>query len=1019
MAGIGLEARFNKTGNSVKTAAHSVFAAALTGVITKNIYDFWVSEASGSEAESYASFKEKLEKNHFTDDVEAVCQKFAADLIRHFYFREMLLLGKDHKNPNAENARKRFLEELGLVDKDKKTQNATIEAYFLEELNELFNESFKQIQQAQEARLAELSEDSIWGGLRRLWSRISSSEEERANFTQNMKLQFLHSSRSYLLDEKNELTWSAEHYIISGFLTFTGGAIVGAIAMGIAAATVTALSGGLIWPAALLLGALCLGLKMLFERYDRWRYKRAEENRDSIQETADAIADEMNDLQKQILHRKPYNETTREELEGFLKKGTLVGFRDEDSKLAFGSSTSWAREFAARIRQSEDIEVELKKRIELTMKYAREQNGRIIKSLNNAMQHKDYQPQVELPIGWRKGKDLVDFIKTSMAYLKGEDNAATIREFELIEKIRQQVLEIVSDPSVRKDVALPQQLVTWFCLPVAEGGLGGTKEQLNYARKLVNHQVKDSHTAEEIRQMSEDYRWLVNSTDELKTRQARFVNGLSRRGTVHFLWGDKTYRDMLGLPKKDPTETQQALGIKDSLQVNADNIDEMLENSYGFLMSLTKTQLVKYKVDGEEQEKVKMDKYGNPEIELSFSNEFYLYRMMLLKQLASIWDPNNTHIRPDVQVKIRNFVKDRLGLDAELIFDDILSQKRFLHAHREDTDGQQHMIFPSIRDPYNLQNVMNALRVDAAYSRTTITPRHLLQSELSEFMAERATLGIFKRAIIALQHRFNKSSPSPEDVIASRTKGVFAMGDMSEVLKVDATAAFVQDIATYVDNTEAFMKCLQRKHFLHGNGTYEQYKKQVSYQVYKEMIEIHLEITDLAEELKEASQPQRDEIRQQLDYLIKAYRSLYKFSQNPVNCFPLSDEKGHLIGELGQMIAKYGHSLDSFLNEFKYWGGYSVYNALNIRVDAGLAQVNLFQRKMSFDAFDVHMDTSGRALELGQDKASHFYRTPGRLKKPESAARSHASFFSTFSGRQHGKEHRPQVPSQFAVFRHS
>ena len=71
-------------------------------------------------------------------------------------------------------------------------------------------------------------------------------------------------------------------------------------------------------------------------------------------------------------------------------------------------------------------------------------------------------------------------------------------------------------------------------------------------------------------------------------------------------------------------------------------------------------------------------------------NEFNLYRMLLITQLAHLADPNNLRVDPSIKRDIEIFAQDKLGIDPKVVFNEVLNQGLFIE---DDRTG------PTINDP--------------------------------------------------------------------------------------------------------------------------------------------------------------------------------------------------------------------------------------------------------------------------------------------------------------------------------
>ena len=173
--------------------------------------------------------------------------------------------------------------------------------------------------------------------------------------------------------------------------------------------------------------------------------------------------------------------------------------------------------------------------------------------------------------------------------------------FELVEKIKQQVLEIVAAvPQGTRQTTLPKELVDFYTRPVTAGGLGGLVQDLEQVRSLAPI-VAPQQIVDELHPY---YQMLVTAQ--------RFNYALSQDPNKASIFiGDADYRAMLGLRIDSPSERVEA-------KINAGNIQSYLNHSLDFLYSLNKP--------------LQIDDSTNLDTPFVNTKEFVLYRTLLIKQ---------------------------------------------------------------------------------------------------------------------------------------------------------------------------------------------------------------------------------------------------------------------------------------------------------------------------------------------------------------------------------------------------
>ena len=292
-------------------------------------------------------------------------------------------------------------------------------------------------------------------------------------------------------------------------------------------------------------------------------------------------------------------------------------------------------------------------------------------------------------------KKIIKFIEKTKSYLLNKENANFIKKFEIINKIREQILSITSaiPNSITSDI--PKELIDFYTAPISQGGLQGVAQDLNNAR-LISPNVICGIT------YSEPYKLLLTTAQKLNY-------AISRDPNKNFiLHGDTQYRKMLGLNIDPNSFTLEN-------KITSQNIGIFLENSFEFLYSLDKSQDI------------------NKPLENSY--EFILYRMLLLKQLSVITNPNNLCFEKSIKQEVLEFIQDKLKIEPALVINDIFNQSLFSY------NNDDNKCTPIIKDPLgqnilvcDLEFIAEAVRLDIAYTSNHVTPKMIIDIEASKFI---------------------------------------------------------------------------------------------------------------------------------------------------------------------------------------------------------------------------------------------------------------------------------------------
>ncbi|WP_019217090.1 hypothetical protein [Legionella tunisiensis] len=309
--------------------------------------------------------------------------------------------------------------------------------------------------------------------------------------------------------------------------------------------------------------------------------------------------------------------------------------------------------------------------------------------------------------------------------------------------------------------------------------LGGSVQDLDLARKLapvvksdIRHDDKD-HPLKTVLQAAFD-----------------FNAELVAKGNPYILIGDPTYRAILGLrvdSEKDRIENK----------IDSQNVQAYLDHSYEFLLSF-----------------LKHDDQATLDTPYQLSEAFIVYRTLLIKQLASLADPNNQHVKKGVRAAIEKFVNEKLHLDPQVVFNNALNQALFVDETVVNPRQMKNPISVSC-SVAAVTDVTKAIMTDLAYdSAAVVTPKMLIEEEAQVFLHSTA-----------------------------RVETMFAYKKAAQELSPEATPAFAKRIKVAIVNTQEFIKAIAEKQTLINSGARDIYIKSVINQVE----EISLQITNLEE----------------------------------------------------------------------------------------------------------------------------------------------------------------------------
>jgi hypothetical protein len=272
--------------------------------------------------------------------------------------------------------------------------------------------------------------------------------------------------------------------------------------------------------------------------------------------------------------------------------------------------------------------------------------------------------------------------------------------------------------------------------------------------------------------------------------------------------------------------------------ITSNNIETLLNNSYAFLISLSI--------------KIQPGLGLNPLTQSAqVSDEFLLYRTLLLKELATLADKKNKNVSNEVKLQIRNFIKKHFNQDPQILCNNIANQVFLLNKEVQTSQAyfnREQFIVTDIE----LDNIFEAIILDTVYN----SQRFILKDILTYY------LDLF----------FQQSN--------QRSGEVFAYSKAEQELNPQGTARFGELIIDYCKNTSDFLQNAQSNKALTMTNILTCYQFNVSVQVYQTQLRIISTIKDIN---KLAITSNTNE---QIKWLLGAFQELSRFAAN--NCFPMS-----------------------------------------------------------------------------------------------------------------------------------
>lgn len=286
---------------------------------------------------------------------------------------------------------------------------------------------------------------------------------------------------------------------------------------------------------------------------------------------------------------------------------------------------------------------------------------------------------------------------------------------------------------------------------------------------------------------------------------------------------------MLGIARRDAGEP-----------LTAENINRYLDNSYAFLLSLC--------------HKIKPGLGLDPlQQSARVTDEFVLYRMLLLKQLAAISESDSKEISNEIKFKIRLFIQKYFNQDTKIIFDDLENQMFLLNKEAPNSRIYKNSDHFEVIDT-ELDNIFQAITLDMAYNSNNFRFIDILDYFINKFIKE----------------------------YDSQSATVFAYGKAEQEINPQGTKYYLKTLAQYCNNTTEFLKSAQTNTTLTATNLLDCYRYNISLQVCRTQIRIICSIKEI-NKLKITN-----ETTEQITLLLKSFQQLAEFAK--IHCFLLKTD---------------------------------------------------------------------------------------------------------------------------------
>ena len=657
-------------------------------------------------------------------------QKLSAELVKLFYFREGLIT-------NHDEFRKGFIDLYpDLFDSEKtpcpdgvtheQILSVAIEVYFLKQLNQVFKDGFEAIYQIHDKEI-ESDKTPIFG-----WIKIHmDSLEKRQRFTQQMQVEFMRTCIKFLQTQMNEHSFMRKHVFI---MDTVFGLVAGLIALSVSIVVFPMSIFGIIGIGLVFACIAAVTSHLTISKIDSLKFKRTKANRAGLLtaiEEVESERDRLAGLIKEVVMTSDHDLKELKDFQSKSKSGFWSVLHLLPSKAMWlGGVRAWLREYARRYNHSIQTDIRLcdadKQIIDIAQKQTQVAQEELIKFM--ALEHD------KKVAGSSFFKDLV---ANTREYLKAEpidpsnddSHKGFIESFRIRQKIREQVLEILAVlPEHTHHTELPAELVSLYTDPVDKHGLGGLRSDLERVRSIAP--IVSATTALDSHH---PYHRLADAAHRINT----LMNDPSITHHESILPGQNVYRGLLGMPEKHFFSVEEQWKDASTIQL-------WLNASFDFLCSLNR-----YDLDLN-------DPWDKP---FQDTDDYNVYRMLLVKQLASLWDPKNQLVSNTHKQDIARFAREKLKCEPDIAFTDVLNHSLLIHHFKEDDPIP--MLPRKIEEIslIGLEDAAAAIRLDMAYD-VSVPPSAKM---LIDFAASEFTKTGRSQIIFSVNHALKHLKPNSTD----------------------------------------------------------------------------------------------------------------------------------------------------------------------------------------------------------------------------------------------------------------
>lgn len=789
---------FNPLGGA-KEAVEGGFSGILGVASGALFYKLWNNLTEQGTVAEEQEVQKAMKKAGFSG---ARFRDLSKELVKLFHFRECLLEGMEDTTGNM-----RIELEMNTSAHIRQAQekdwhqflNNAIQIYFLQSLDSFFKVAFQNIYDFHEDQIQTQGNELA---IIRRFRQYFESSEKRHRFTQQMQLEFIQTCVNFLLEQMNEKSFGANH---PWFMDSVVGLIAGSLVLGAVFAVAPIPMMAVVGVAGLSFLITAALNHILFVKVPTLHYKRDRINRLGINEAIEDIQKEEQRLKALAAYVIETSDRELKELKEFNRETNPFSFvkffgLHSTSPLLIGSSMAWEIEFSRRYNHSVTTDVDLWSLIQKTIQESKAQTLELQESLRKYLGSTEKQKKCP--------ESLLKVLNSTRDYLLAsatdDSHGQFIETFRVHQAIRQQILEVVAGFSIDlHSGALPCELIDFYTSSVTKGGLGGLASDLERVRSIAPLVDKEPIDAKH------PYVRLAHIAFSLNTR----LSVAPQHALI--LLGDAQYRGFLGLPTRPDVHLET--------QLKPTNIDDYLQASFDFLCSLNPYIDMQDTQDAWEKPSANTDAYN-------------LYRMLLMRQLADLWNPTNFHIDNHIKRRIEIFVKEKLECDAAIALTAARNQALLVKPAELHAPAIKNEIGATLAIT-NLSAVAAALSVDMAYDVSTPrSPKYLVEL-------------------------------AAKDTLASNESQLFFAINTQNQIQPDLNESYLNIVHQTIRDTQGFIQQLQTKDLLVKTGVLRLYIMEIKKTIEQLKVEnnqylMNLSLVTMVSELESIAEQDRQKMMQ-------------------------------------------------------------------------------------------------------------------------------------------------------------